>query len=184
MPIPSFALRLDAGADSDEDDSENEFESPPRQDSSPSPGVVDPIRHHADGSRRPGHGFVVPYARRPRETADASRSSRPLSGSPAPRPPSFESEDVPSAYPRQVRGTSETPPPSELSNSTLGFSVDLDREFVGPCRDLWPFRHLNHVQSACFPIAYHTDLNIAVAAPTGWSRPPLGQTFLSNSVSS
>lgn len=49
----------------------------------------------------------------------------------------------------------------------LGFTVDLDREFGGEYRNLWPYRTLNSVQSSFWAVCLNTDRNVVIAAPTG-----------------
>jgi ATP-dependent DNA helicase HFM1/MER3 len=58
-------------------------------------------------------------------------------------------------------------PNREPCSQPLGFAVDLDRELGGKFRNLWPYRILNEVQSAFWPVCFNTDHNVVIAAPTG-----------------
>src|SRR6056297_537496 len=58
-------------------------------------------------------------------------------------------------------------PNREPYSQPLGFALDLDRELGGKFRNLWPYRILNEVQSAFWPVCFNTDHNVVIAAPTG-----------------
>jgi hypothetical protein len=55
--------------------------------------------------------------------------------------------------------------PSPPRRSDPALTINLDQQFDGPVRDLWPFNHLNDVQSAVFNTVYKTDKNCVIAAP-------------------
>ena len=85
--------------------------------------------------------------------APRPRFEPPLAAKPPPPPPSA---------PRYSRG--------DPRSAGLGFTIDLDREFESPYRELWSFPNLNQVQSAVFSTAFKTDSNLVLAAPTGTGK--------------
>lgn len=192
MARPSFALRLEADSGSDDEYGMGAHSSRNRLTSIDDMGASSSSRSNpaGDGERR--RGFVVPYARPPPQDEQPLRA--PPSAFSAPSSPQrnhfastghadqrYGQEDSYGYEEREQQSgvaprgfvpplPSAQAPAPEAGTSTLGFSIDLDREFASPVREMWPFKHLNHVQSATFPIAYRSDWNLAIAAPTGCGK--------------
>lgn len=76
----------------------------------------------------------------------------------------IDSDDEEEGSSKNGPRTFADPPPAPPSQ----FSIDLDREFVSPYREIWPsFKFLNQVQTVVFGTVLKTDDNVVVAAPTG-----------------
>jgi hypothetical protein len=130
-----------------EDDSEDEAEAP--------------VQAHQGLGSRPSSSAGANHPR-PRDGGMEGTSGR-FAGAPS-APSSMPME------PRHEPPGSSRPPES----STLNFTIDLDREFRPPYRELWPYRYLNHVQSAVFSTALKTDSSIVVRIISLWYRFCLG----------